>query len=248
MAFALVPACGSDSGETEKRDAAADVVTAKDTLVADAAPDGATGKDALAADVAPDQGETQSAPDLAADPAPGDAPGAELRAVETGAPDQPPTEAGGVDVTAVVDLARDLGRGPEAQADGAKPDSALPDAAPDTAGEGGAPLSYTCRDDADCCIKVDTCMARAYLYSKAPGASPAPTIPTVTDPGQCLRCITPGVQVRCDNGQCVGQQLSGYSSLAQDHCGTIVFPDGGSASDQYFPRAYAGAQPVSWGC
>jgi hypothetical protein len=223
-AIALLPACGDDTDEVAKKDAAADASAAKDTL---------------AADVAPDLAETLASPDNAPDLAPADL----ALAVETGRPDQvSSTEAGGIDLPTVVDLAR----GPEVQVDAGKLDVALPDAAPDVAGEAAAPPSYTCRDDSDCCIKVDHCMAKAYLYSKAPGASPAPSIPTVTDPGQCLRCMTPAVQVRCDQRQCVGEQVGYSGSLTQDHCGTIAQPDAGAVL--YYQRAYAGAQQISWGC
>jgi hypothetical protein len=111
--------------------------------------------------------------------------------------------------------------------------------------EAGAPLDYSCDSDGDCCIKVDRCTARAYLYSTGPGASPAPSIPYISDPGQCLRCTPPAVQVRCESGVCVGQPISGASGkLTQDHCGYITTTDAG-AQDK---TSYGGAQPVSWGC
>lgn len=217
---AVLAGCGSSTEDPVEHDGAAD----------------ATSKDALAADAAFDVAEVPGSPDTAREIGPGDLQ-ADLQ--QDRAPDF-----GGIDSHTVVDAAS----GPDARPDGGPSDAASAEAAPETAGEAAAPPSYVCRDDSDCCIKVDTCMAKAYLYSKAPGASPAPTIPTVTDPGQCLRCITPGVQVRCDNGQCVGQQVSGRSDLAKSHCGTIPSPDGGSAPASAYSPAYAGGQQAVWGC
>jgi hypothetical protein len=233
-AMALLPACGSGTKEVVKNDVTSDASVAKDTLTAN---------------VSPDLAETQASRDSAPDLAPADAPAVDvapdLAAVEAGLPDRAtPTDAGGIDLLAIVDLAKS----PEVQGDAGKPDTALPDAAPDLAGEAGMPPNYTCRDDSDCCIVVDSCMVKAYLYSKAPGASPAPAIPAVSNPGSCLRCVAPAVQVRCDNGYCVGQKLSGYSgTLTQSHCGPVIQPDAGSSPDEYYP-AYAGAEPTSWGC
>jgi hypothetical protein len=195
---------------------------------------GDTQDDVLPRDSGAD-GTTPTAADSARDDAPEATPVADVPPVETRLPDPSATEAG-----------REVSVGaPEVQRD-VIPDATPPDAAPDTAGETGPAPSYPCRDDSDCCIKIDTCMAKAYLYSNAPGASPAPTIPTITDPGQCLRCIPPGVQVRCDLGQCVGEKLSGISALTKNHCGTLSLTDGGS-SPAYTP-AYAGAQQTVWGC
>ena len=89
-------------------------------------------------------------------------------------------------------------------------------------------------------------MEVAYLYSKAPGATGPPTISPGT---MCVPCIPPAVQVRCDQGQCVGEKLTDgvdYNSpLRKAHCGPLELPDAGAM--MYTP-AYAGAQPTSWGC
>jgi hypothetical protein len=131
--------------------------------------------------------------------------------------------------------------------DAGNQDAAISDAAPDVmATEAAPPPNYTCRDDADCCVHVDTCINHAWLYSKAPGASGMPTLPPITT---CNRCTPPGIQVRCSSGQCTGEQIStgmSFSSpIYSSHCGVVPL-DAGAASA--FPAAYAGAEPVSWGC
>jgi hypothetical protein len=70
-------------------------------------------------------------------------------------------------------------------------------------------------------------MATAYLYSRAPGAAPAPGGSTST--GGCLACIPPAVQVRCVSGQCQGERIpSVYSgALTGAHCGYVAPLDGG---------------------
>jgi hypothetical protein len=130
--------------------------------------------------------------------------------------------------------------------DAGQPDTAKKDAAPDVAAAEAPPANYTCRDDSDCCIVVDTCINHAYLYSIAPGATGRPTLPPS---GVCNRCVPPAVQVRCELGQCVGTELSDGADLAgqlrQNHCGLIGLPDAGA---RLYTPAYAGAQPTSWGC
>jgi hypothetical protein len=134
--------------------------------------------------------------------------------------------------------------------DAGPPDTAKQDAHPDVvAAEAAAPADYRCRDDSDCCIVIETCMEVAYLYSNAPGATGKPTFPPPPDPGKCLRCVPAAVQVRCDQGQCVGEKLTEgvdyNSALLKNHCGPIGLPDAGTL--MYTP-AFAGAQPTSWGC
>jgi hypothetical protein len=143
--------------------------------------------------------------------------------------------------------AAEAGQAAEVQIDVGKPDAALPDVAPDVAGEAAPPPSYACRDDSDCCIVIDNCMAMAYLYSKAPGATGQPSFPG-SGRDTCAACIPPAVQVRCDSGQCVGEKVSSVYSgpLNQNHCGPVALPDGGAAL--YYQPAYAGAQQTSWSC
>ncbi len=90
--------------------------------------------------------------------------------------------------------------------------------------------SFPCRDESDCCITVDTCMGRAYLYSRGPGGAPA-AIPPST--GMCLPCIAPSVQVTCVSGQCLGTRVSDYTSaLAKSHCGYLALADAGAHAPQ----------------
>ena len=87
----------------------------------------------------------------------------------------------------------------------------------------------------------------AYLYSKAPGATGPPSI---TSSPPCVPRIAPAVQVRCDQGQCVGEKiLTGIdcsSLVRKDHCGPVTLPDAGAAS-MYQPE-YMATQQDSWGC
>jgi hypothetical protein len=112
-----------------------------------------------------------------------------------------------------------------------------------------APPSFTCRNDSDCCIKLDTCMNVAYLYSKAPGASPAPEIPAST-PGSCTKCIPPSVQVRCVNSQCTGEKLPMPTSgpMPASHCGPLLLDAGASAYHDLPSDAGAPAPRSSWTC
>jgi hypothetical protein len=87
-------------------------------------------------------------------------------------------------------------------------------------------MVYPCAKDSDCCTVVDKCMARAFLYSKGVGASPAPSIPP--NNGMCLACIQPAVQLRCQAGSCVGEKVDGYDTRLQAaHCGYIPLTDAG---------------------
>jgi hypothetical protein len=227
-AFALLPACGDDTSGNVRKDAAPDGAGAKDVAPADRAPD---------VQVPPD-----NPPDLPAD-APAADLGSDLVAAETGRADGSPSEAGAEAraEAGAVDVAR-----PEVRGEAGKLDSASPDVVLDVAGEAGPAPSYACRDDSDCCIVTESCSAMAYLYSKGPGASGMPSIPP--PPSMCPPCMQPAVQVRCDQGQCVGTKVSGVSSgpLVKDHCGLVAEPDGGAVL--FYQPAYAGAQQTSWGC
>jgi hypothetical protein len=251
---ALLAACGG--GTDEKQDAGK-----RDGSVGAADLPAAT--DMPAADLAPDQPEAGQQPDRAADVSAGDAGQADRApadvvpdtpALEVGPPDLAvATEAGAIEVRFTVEAsteagAVDLGAPADASAEAGKQDSAELDAASDVvAAEAPAPANYTCRDDSDCCIVVDTCAEVAHLYSLAPGATGPPSIPPST---MCVPCIPPAVQVWCDLGQCVGEKVtvdfSYMGPLRQNHCGRVTQPDAGAASP--YQPAYAGRQPTSWGC
>jgi hypothetical protein len=91
--------------------------------------------------------------------------------------------------------------------------------------DAGAAVAFPCRNDSDCCIAIDGCMAVAYLYSKAPGAAPPPDFSP--HDGACLACIPPAIQVLCVSGQCRGTRVSAYSgSILSNHCGPVVLDAG----------------------
>lgn len=120
--------------------------------------------------------------------------------------------------------------------------------APDLAAEVAMPSDFPCRRDSDCCIEIDTCMNVAYLYSKAPGAAPAPSIPPST--GWCTACIPPAIQVRCVSGQCIGERIATYDSpLLFSHCGPVALPDGGmTALADVMGDGGAAAPKSVWTC
>ena len=212
-------ACGDDQPKPspQAKDAAAspsDSLTASDLPAPDAA---------FAADRASDK--NQPTPDTfvasTLDVAPADGPLADVVAdsPETDAPDHPVPIDSAID-TGTKDVAAEAGTKDVAAEAGTK-DTATVDTTTVT--------SFPCRNDSDCCIAVDSCMAMAYLYSKGPGGAGPPTLP-VHNPGDgCLACIPPAVQVRCVSGQCVGEKISSYDSqFTSAHCGTLAIPDGGT--------------------
>jgi hypothetical protein len=235
-------ACSDDQRQQEPKDAAAttsDSVTAKDLPTPDAA---------LAADRESDKNQptpdTREAPAL--DVAPADRPPADLMpdsakedVAEPPAPLDTAIEAGAKDATA------------EAGTKDVSAEVATKDAPSfDTVADSATVTSFPCRNDLDCCIAIDSCMATAYLYSKGPGGAGPPTMPTHNPGDGCLPCIPPAVQVRCLSGQCTGEKISSYSSqLTVGHCGTITIPDGGTYA---LYETIDGGSPVptrtTWSC
>ena len=227
-------ACGDEqpTQSPQTKDAAAspsDSLTAKDLPTPDTA---------FAADRADDkkQPTTDTFVAPALDVATADRPLADVVAdsAKTDAPDEP----------APIDSAIDTGT-KDVSVEASIKDAPIADTA-------AAVASFPCRNDSDCCIAVDSCMAMAYLYSKGPGGAGPPTMP-VHNPGDgCLPCIPPAVQVRCVAGQCTGEKLSTYSSsssLTSAHCGTIAIPDGGTYA---LYLSIDGGSPVpvktTWSC
>jgi hypothetical protein len=194
--------------------------------------------------------EVQQPRDVVADVPATDA--AADRASDLTAPDLPlAIEVGNVEAPGALDVAKDaeaMDHGPALDTSGeaGNRDGTALDSGDDGSADAPVELDVTCRTDSDCCITIDVCNARAYLYSKAPGATPAPTFPQM-DAGVCVTCMPPAVQVRCDNRQCVGEKLSSIYSgaLIRDHCGPVTVPDAGVLSDKI---AYAGTAQTSWSC
>lgn len=236
-------ACGDDQRQslTEPKDAAtstSDSVTAKDLPAPDAA---------LTADREGDK--NQATPDTSAGPgsdvAPADRPPAEVMAdsarEDVAGPPSPldtASEAGTKDATA------------EAGTKDALAEAGTKDAPFDAAADSATVTNFPCRNDLDCCIVIDACLATAYLYSRGTGGAGPPTLPTHNPGDMCLACIPPAVQVHCVSGQCTGEKLSTYSSqLTVGHCGTIAVPDGGSYA---LYETIDGGSPVpvktTWSC
>ena len=189
--------------------------SSKDASVpaADAPPDRAPADLVLPADKVADSPLGDVAKDLAVD-----APMDQVDRRDTAADHFLAVEAPTIDVARV-----EVGVADTAGVDGQTGLDGLPamDALPSVVG-------FPCRSDDDCCTAVDACMARTYLYSRAPGANPPPTFPVST--GGCLACIPSAVQLRCTAGQCFGERLSSYSgSLYNAHCGYVAQPDAGAS-------------------
>jgi hypothetical protein len=163
-------------------------------------------------------------------------------AIEVTAKDLSPADTLGFVDTQLDTVAVDLGPILDTAADQPMVDAQTADLAVDAL----AALGFACRNDSDCCIEVDSCMNVAYLYSKAPGAAGAPTIPPPG--GMCTDCIPPTIQVRCVSAQCVGQRISGYpSSLMNSHCGYIPLTDGGVSVHQVIDAGTVSTKSV-WTC
>jgi len=109
------------------------------------------------------------------------------------------------------------------------------------------PVGFPCRGDPDCCIKIDDCRNISYLYSIAPGAAPATSIPP--DSGMCTACMPPPIQVRCVSSQCVGYRLSSFTdALLVDHCGYVTLPDGGATALEEAAGDIGGTTTSAWAC
>jgi hypothetical protein len=251
-AIALLVGCGSESSQTP------------DAGKKDGPPGAAdlpTGKDAPPFDQVPQPPEVQIGRDSATDVSlaetvPADRPAADaadrapdLVTTEAGISDlAPPREAPEMDgAVASESDAVDLGPAGEVPGETSGHDGAPSDIAQEAA-DAPPVANFTCRNDSDCCIVLDSCRDTAYLYSKAPGATGMPS--SLPSPSPCPPCVPPPVQVRCDLGQCVGEKVSGsvdYSSpLRSAHCGQIALPDAAAAA--LYQPAYAGAQQTSWTC
>ena len=241
-------ACGSDQHQqsTETKDASASVsdsVIAKDLPAPDAA---------FAADREGDK--NQPTPDTsvasALDVAPDNRPPADVvadSAREDAAEHPTPldTAMGAGTEAGTKDAAAEAGPKDGSAEVGTK-DAPAVDAVADSA----TVTSFPCRNDSDCCIAIDSCMATAYLYSKGPGGAGPPTMP-IHNPGDgCLACIPPAVQVRCVSGQCTGEKISSYPSLLTvGHCGYITIPDGGTcALYETIDGGSPGPPRTTWSC
>ena len=233
-----------DAGTKDGPAALADLEPAKDLLIVE------LGRDAIESPAVRDAAADASAAELGPEVAAGADGAPDVAAVETRPSDLPikvevGTETSGADPAPSWDGS--VAEAPiEVQAETVKPDSAAPDTGPDAVADAPPPPNLTCRNDLDCCIVIDDCMAIAYLYSKAPGAIGPPSFPS--NPDVCLACIPPAVQVRCASGQCVGEKIPSVyeGALVKNHCGPIVLTDAGTASP--YQVAYAGAPQTSWSC
>jgi len=113
-------------------------------------------------------------------------------------------------------------------------------------------LPAACLTDADCCVAMDVCMAKAYLVGQteytAMLASIADVSPKPYSVG-CLPCIKPLVQVQCKGGFCVGEKLPDASVGGYSHCGYISLSDAGMSTVSTHALVDAGTvAPSTWSC
>jgi len=114
-------------------------------------------------------------------------------------------------------------------------------------------LPAACKTSADCCVAMDWCMATAYLVGKAEyNAMVASIDAAIASRSGCAGCVLPAVQVDCQAGFCVGQQLSFYAdgtAFDRSHCGPINVPDAGPVSLASSVSVTDGGTPATkWGC
>ena len=111
-------------------------------------------------------------------------------------------------------------------------------------------LPAACQVDGDCCVAMDTCMARAYLVGLTEYPAMVASIPSAASQGMCASCIQPAVQVQCKGGFCTGEKLpfsSNATSLMSSHCGYISVSDAGTSAHAAVDAGTA-AGPSTWSC
>lgn len=88
-----------------------------------------------------------------------------------------------------------------------------------------------CTTADDCCVVVDGCRATAYVVSATDRAS-AESLLSSAPNDACLKCVTPAIEVGCQNGRCVGTEIPASTApptLRQNHCGGTNAGAGGAA-------------------
>ena len=118
-------------------------------------------------------------------------------------------------------------------------------------------LPAACLTDADCCVAMDQCMAKAYLVGRIEYEAMAASLLNVDSMEWCPPCAQPMVQVQCKGGFCAGEKISyvsGYypSMLMSSHCGYISASDAGAPTASAHAAVDAGtgadAGPSIWSC
>jgi hypothetical protein len=118
-------------------------------------------------------------------------------------------------------------------------------------------LPAACLTDADCCVAMDQCMAKAYLVGRIEYEAMAASLLNVDSMEWCPPCAQPMVQVQCKGGFCAGEKIpvvSGYypSMLMSSHCGYISVSDAGAPTSSAHAAVDAGtgadAGPSIWSC
>jgi hypothetical protein len=88
--------------------------------------------------------------------------------------------------------------------------------------------SLDCSSDADCCVVGNQCGTALTLVTRAEQSALAACLSSLSVT-MCPPCVTPAVQVSCQNGACTGTVV-GYAwppaGLSASHCG--ILPVGGS--------------------
>jgi len=108
-------------------------------------------------------------------------------------------------------------------------------------------LNFACTVDSDCCVVAFECLNTLWLVTKTQQPLVEAYVSSLSTT-MCTSCITPQVQVSCQNRQCVGQVLGAGSlppsGLNAGHCGKLSLPGtGGAPSLAILAPAVAGAAP-----
>jgi hypothetical protein len=112
-----------------------------------------------------------------------------------------------------------------------------------------------CRNHSDCCLATlrvgcvcDGDYLNVVLYSRAPGAAPAPS----PAEGSCLFhkvCSCPRVQARCVSGQCVAKASSSYDSTdLGSYCGDMTLDGGDDPIRSTDDAGNSAPAETSWAC
>lgn len=84
-----------------------------------------------------------------------------------------------------------------------------------------------CQTNSDCCVVINDCLAEAQVVRAQDFAAAPSTWPYCDD--ACTKCVSPIIEVGCEDGACVGKVKEGAmpgEPLAGSHCGVdpVVAP------------------------
>jgi hypothetical protein len=127
---------------------------------------------------------------------------------------------------------------------------------------GPAPIAFpvedlACTTSADCCVVYGTCYDRLALVTAKNRDATAAAFAALGEQQQaarnghqdpdCWGCTPPPIEVSCQAGRCVAQQLTRDfdtpSDLRDPHCGSLLGPDGGAGTKAAVLRSAISLEP-----